>query len=226
MVMESPCPRASVDPLVQPSGVLISVCQPPTERCSLRALVPRQVGQQGSRLVARGGRNPSHIKRRSTTGTRQRHTATATGTCRCLSWVMRDAIGSAHCSDVPGTCEPGRRGSAQAVVSKVEQRLDAIRALAGPNLVEGWEVHRSTLHRWFGCAPSADTQLAASWFIVDPSVETGPYALEVLLIALLGPLEVRRDGGLVTVPGGKTSELLVRLALEPGVLASASRSAH
>jgi predicted ATPase/DNA-binding SARP family transcriptional activator len=39
----------------------------------------------------------------------------------------------------------------------------------------------------------------------------------VLQISVLGPLEVRRDGGLVTVPGGKTSELLVRLALEAGV---------
>ena len=33
---------------------------------------------------------------------------------------------------------------------------------------------------------------------------------------MLGPVEVRRDGRLVPVPGGKTSELLVRLALEAG----------
>jgi predicted ATPase/DNA-binding SARP family transcriptional activator len=45
----------------------------------------------------------------------------------------------------------------------------------------------------------------------------------VLRISLLGALEVRRDGQLVTVPGGKTSELLVRLALEAGVLVPADR---
>ncbi len=40
---------------------------------------------------------------------------------------------------------------------------------------------------------------------------------------MLGPVEVRRDGLLVPVPGGKTSELLVRLALEAGVLVRADR---
>ena len=40
---------------------------------------------------------------------------------------------------------------------------------------------------------------------------------------MLGPVEVRRDGHLVPVPGGKTSELLVRLALEAGVSVSAER---
>jgi predicted ATPase/DNA-binding SARP family transcriptional activator len=35
---------------------------------------------------------------------------------------------------------------------------------------------------------------------------------------VLGPVEVRRDGRLLPVPGGRTSELLVRLALEAGVL--------
>ena len=40
---------------------------------------------------------------------------------------------------------------------------------------------------------------------------------------MLGPLEVRRDGHLVSVPGGKTSELLVRLALEAGLLVRAER---
>ncbi|MEA2296172.1 MAG: hypothetical protein QOE86_3811, partial [Solirubrobacteraceae bacterium] len=33
---------------------------------------------------------------------------------------------------------------------------------------------------------------------------------------MLGPVEVRRDGRLLTVPGGKASELLVHLALEAG----------
>ena len=35
-------------------------------------------------------------------------------------------------------------------------------------------------------------------------------------ISVLGPVEVRRDGELVPVPAGKTSELLVRLALDAG----------
>src|SRR4051794_17451924 len=51
----------------------------------------------------------------------------------------------------------------------------------------------------------------------------GSYALQVLQISLLGPLEVRRDGQLVAVPSGKVSELLVRLALEAGVHLRADR---
>src|SRR5215211_2616518 len=51
----------------------------------------------------------------------------------------------------------------------------------------------------------------------------GPYARAVLRISLLGALEVRRDGELLPVPRGKTSELLVRLALEAGVLVRADR---
>ncbi len=42
-------------------------------------------------------------------------------------------------------------------------------------------------------------------------------------IAVLGPVEVRRDGRLLSVPGGKTSELLVRLSLEAGVVVDADR---
>ena len=42
-------------------------------------------------------------------------------------------------------------------------------------------------------------------------------------ISVLGPVEVRRDGRLVPVPGGKTSELLVRLALEAGLFVRADR---
>jgi len=45
----------------------------------------------------------------------------------------------------------------------------------------------------------------------------------VLQISVLGPVEVRRDGRPVPVPGGKTSELLVRLALEAGVFVRADR---
>ena len=40
---------------------------------------------------------------------------------------------------------------------------------------------------------------------------------------MLGPVEVRRDGRAVPVPGGKTAELLVRLALDAGRPVSADR---
>jgi predicted ATPase/DNA-binding SARP family transcriptional activator len=42
-------------------------------------------------------------------------------------------------------------------------------------------------------------------------------------ISVLGPVEVRRDGEPVAVPGGKTTELLVRLALEAGTVVRADR---
>jgi predicted ATPase/DNA-binding SARP family transcriptional activator len=45
----------------------------------------------------------------------------------------------------------------------------------------------------------------------------------VFQVSLLGPLEVTRDGQLASIPGGKTSELLVRLALEAGVLVRTER---
>lgn len=45
----------------------------------------------------------------------------------------------------------------------------------------------------------------------------------MLQISVLGAVEVRRDGRLVSVPGGKTTELLVRLALDAGVLVPADR---
>ena len=38
----------------------------------------------------------------------------------------------------------------------------------------------------------------------------------MLTVAVLGPVEVRREGELVRVPTGKTTELLVRLALDAG----------
>ena len=40
---------------------------------------------------------------------------------------------------------------------------------------------------------------------------------------MLGPVEVRRDGEPVAIPGGKTAELLVRLALEAGTPVRADR---
>ncbi len=45
----------------------------------------------------------------------------------------------------------------------------------------------------------------------------------MILISVLGPIEVQRDGRHVAVPGGKSSELLVRLALEAGVLVRTDR---
>jgi predicted ATPase/DNA-binding SARP family transcriptional activator len=45
----------------------------------------------------------------------------------------------------------------------------------------------------------------------------------VLQISVLGPVAVTRDGKLVSVPAGKTAELLVRLALEAGVFVRADR---
>ena len=38
----------------------------------------------------------------------------------------------------------------------------------------------------------------------------------VLTVAVLGPVEVRRDGVRLAVPAGKTTEVLVRLALDAG----------
>ena len=42
-------------------------------------------------------------------------------------------------------------------------------------------------------------------------------------ISVLGPVEVRRDGRVVPVPAGKTSELLARLALEAGLVVDSDR---
>jgi DNA-binding SARP family transcriptional activator len=47
--------------------------------------------------------------------------------------------------------------------------------------------------------------------------------IAVLQVSVLGPIEVRRDGRIVPVPAGKTSELLVRLALEAGRLVRTDR---
>lgn len=45
----------------------------------------------------------------------------------------------------------------------------------------------------------------------------------VFSISLLGPVEVRRDGEVVALPAGKTTELLVRLALDAGVTVRSER---
>jgi DNA-binding SARP family transcriptional activator len=39
----------------------------------------------------------------------------------------------------------------------------------------------------------------------------------VLALSVLGPFELRRDGELLRVPAGKSTELLIRLALDAGV---------
>jgi predicted ATPase/DNA-binding SARP family transcriptional activator/predicted negative regulator of RcsB-dependent stress response len=45
----------------------------------------------------------------------------------------------------------------------------------------------------------------------------------VLTVAVLGPVELRRDGARLPVPAGKTTELLVRLALDAGLLVRTER---
>ncbi len=45
----------------------------------------------------------------------------------------------------------------------------------------------------------------------------------MLTVGVLGPLDVRRDGRPVAVPSGRTTEVLVRLALEAGHVVSAER---
>lgn len=45
----------------------------------------------------------------------------------------------------------------------------------------------------------------------------------MLHVAVVGPAEARREDEVLTIPGGKTAELLVRLALEAGVLVRADR---
>jgi predicted ATPase/DNA-binding SARP family transcriptional activator len=45
----------------------------------------------------------------------------------------------------------------------------------------------------------------------------------VITVGVLGPLDVRRDGHRLTVPSGRSTEVLVRLALEAGRVVSAER---
>jgi DNA-binding SARP family transcriptional activator len=45
----------------------------------------------------------------------------------------------------------------------------------------------------------------------------------VLTVAVLGQLQLRRDGELIRVPAGKASELLVRLAVAAGTVVAADR---
>ncbi len=42
-------------------------------------------------------------------------------------------------------------------------------------------------------------------------------------ISILGPIEVRRDGEVVSLPAGKTTELLIRLALDAGITVRSER---
>lgn len=41
--------------------------------------------------------------------------------------------------------------------------------------------------------------------------------MAVLAHSVLGPCELRRDGTVIPIPAGKTTELLIRLALDAGV---------
>ena len=45
----------------------------------------------------------------------------------------------------------------------------------------------------------------------------------MLTVAVLGPVEVRRDGVPLAVPAGKTTEVLIRLALDAGELVRTDR---
>src|SRR6266581_2288782 len=45
----------------------------------------------------------------------------------------------------------------------------------------------------------------------------------MLTVAVLGPVEIRRDGEPIPVPSGKTTEVLVRLALDAGLLVRAEK---
>jgi predicted ATPase/DNA-binding SARP family transcriptional activator len=49
------------------------------------------------------------------------------------------------------------------------------------------------------------------------------YAQPVLTVAVLGPVEVCRDSAPLIVPGGKTTEVLIRLALDAGTLVPTDR---
>jgi DNA-binding SARP family transcriptional activator len=51
----------------------------------------------------------------------------------------------------------------------------------------------------------------------DATLTPRAYAATVLTVAMLGPVELCRDGARLAVPAGKTTELLIRLALEAGV---------
>ena len=57
----------------------------------------------------------------------------------------------------------------------------------------------------------------------EDDVLTHSYTPRVLSISVLGPVEVKRGEQLVSIPAGKTSELLVRLALEAGTVVRADR---
>ncbi|MDQ1717900.1 MAG: hypothetical protein QOE89_1853, partial [Pseudonocardiales bacterium] len=45
----------------------------------------------------------------------------------------------------------------------------------------------------------------------------------MLTVAVLGPVEISRDGERISVPSGKTTEVLVRLALDAGTLVRAEK---
>src|SRR4051812_187203 len=78
-------------------------------------------------------------------------------------------------------------------------------------------------------ASSPVTRRRSSWFMVATiagcadTALTRPYTRGVLEFLVLGPVEVRRGGKPVSIPGGKTAELLVHLALAVGTPVRADR---
>jgi predicted ATPase/DNA-binding SARP family transcriptional activator len=64
----------------------------------------------------------------------------------------------------------------------------------------------------------------AGLIVVADRQKSGHYhRMTVLSISVLGPIEVSRDGAPLAVPSGKTTQLLIRLALDAGTLVSADR---
>ncbi len=67
-----------------------------------------------------------------------------------------------------------------------------------------------------GCGHGGTLPRAADDPLTVPLTAVASYAPGVLTVAVLGRVEVRRDGEVLPVPGGLTSALLVRLALDAG----------
>ena len=125
----------------------------------------------------------------------------------------RHSPGPGH-ETVPVGCEERRRDQDRRVVAgarRLDDRCDRggvtdhelMKQLLGERRRHGASIERG-----------ADTALTP---------RGRPYTFAVFQISVLGPVEVRRDGEPVPVPGGKTSELLVRLALEAGTFVRADR---
>ena len=115
----------------------------------------------------------------------------------------RVAVGARSARDEEHRSVAGRTRDDRAIARRHRRRVggSAARGACGQSIRAG-----------------ADTVLTASAFLR----RLGRHC-RVLQISVLGPVEVRRDGRLLAVPGGRTAELLVRLALEAGVVVGADR---